>query len=90
MADKLSRKNIDKLGEVAKTYGAKGLAYSRLTAEGTSSSFEKFLTDAEKAALYAALNAETGDVLLIVSDATGSRPALRWVRSVWTLPASMA
>ena len=44
MADKLSRKNIDKLGEVAKTYGAKGLAYSRLTAEGTSSSFEKFLT----------------------------------------------
>ena len=69
MADKLSRKNIDKLGEVAKTYGAKGLAYSRLTAEGTSSSFEKFLTDAEKAALYAALNAETGDVLLVVSDA---------------------
>ena len=68
MADKLSRKNIDKLGEVAKTYGAKGLAYSRLTAEGTSSSFEKFLTDAEKAALYAALNVETGDVLLIVSD----------------------
>ena len=68
LADKLSRKNIDKLGEVAKTYGAKGLAYSRLTVDGTSSSFEKFLTDAEKAALYAALNAETGDVLLLVSD----------------------
>ena len=68
LADKLSRKNIDKLGEVAKTYGAKGLAYSRLTADGTSSSFEKFLTDAEKTALYAALNAETGDVLLLVSD----------------------
>ena len=68
LADKLSRKNIDKLGEVAKTYGAKGLAYSRLTADGTSSSFEKFLSDAEKAALYAALNAETGDVLLLVSD----------------------
>ncbi|MUT94502.1 MAG: aspartate--tRNA ligase [Subdoligranulum sp.] len=68
LADKLSRKNIDKLGEVAKTYGAKGLAYSRLTADGTSSSFEKFLTDAEKTALYAALNAETSDVLLLVSD----------------------
>ena len=68
LADKLTRKNIDKLGEVAKTYGAKGLAYSRLTAEGTSSSFEKFLTEAEKAALYAALGAETGDVLLLVSD----------------------
>ena len=69
LADKLSRKNIDKLGEVAKTYGAKGLAYSRLTADGTSSSFEKFLTEEEKTALYAALGAETGDVLLLVSDA---------------------
>ena len=68
MADKLSRKNIDKLGEVAKTYGAKGLAYSRLTADGTSSSFEKFLTEEEKTRLYQAMNLETGDVLLIVSD----------------------
>ena len=54
---------------MAKTYGAKGLAYSRLTADGTSSSFEKFLTEEEKTALYAALGAETGDVLLLVSDA---------------------
>ena len=69
MADKLSRKNIDKLGEVAKTYGAKGLAYSRLTTESTSSSFEKFLTEEEKANLYRVLGAETGDVLLLVSDA---------------------
>ena len=69
MAGALSRKNIDKLGEVAKTYGAKGLAFSRLTAEGTSSSFEKFLTEEEKANLYRVLGAETGDVLLLVSDA---------------------
>ena len=69
MAGALSRKNIDKLGEVAKTYGAKGLAFSRLTAEGTSSSFEKFLTEDEKANLYRVLGAETGDVLLLVSDA---------------------
>ena len=34
LADKLTRKNIDKLVEVAKTYGAKGLAYTRLTADG--------------------------------------------------------
>ena len=45
---KLTRKHIDKLGEVAKTYGAKGLAFSRLTEEGTSSSFEKFLTEEER------------------------------------------
>src|SRR5699024_965188 len=47
LAGALSRKGIDKLGEVAKTYGAKGLAFSRLTAEGTSSSFEKFLRSEE-------------------------------------------
>ncbi len=73
LAGALSRKGIDKLGEVAKTYGAKGLAFSRLTAEGTSSSFEKFLSEAEKAALYAALGAETGDVLLLVSDTSWTR-----------------
>ena len=78
MADRLTRKNIDKLGEVAKTYGAKGLAYSRLTAESTSSSFEKFLTEAEKAALYQALDVETGDVLLLVSDTD-------WVRACTAL-----
>ncbi len=78
MADRLTRKNIDKLGDVAKTYGAKGLAYSRLTAENTTSSFEKFLTEEEKTALYAALGAETGDVLLIVSDTD-------WVRACTAL-----
>ena len=58
LAGKLTRKHIDKLGEVAKTYGAKGLAFSRLTEEGTSSSFEKFLTEEEKAALYKAMELE--------------------------------
>ncbi len=69
LAEQLTRKTIDKLTETAKTYGAKGMAYTRLTAEGVSSSFEKNLTDAEKDALHAALGAETGDVLLLVSDA---------------------
>ncbi len=69
--EKLTRKEVDKLVEVAKTYGAKGLAYSRLSNSGdgaVQSSFEKFLTDDEKAALYKAANAEAGDVLLIVAD----------------------
>ena len=78
LADKLTRKNIDKLGEVAKTYGAKGMAFSRLTAEGTASSFEKFLTEAEKTALYQAMDARTGDVLLLVSDTD-------WVRACTAL-----
>lgn len=73
LASQLTRKTIDKLSEVAKTYGAKGLAYTRLTPEGETSSFEKFLTDGEKAALHAAAKAETGDVLLLVSDADSTR-----------------
>ncbi|MEG2929943.1 MAG: aspartate--tRNA ligase, partial [Oscillospiraceae bacterium] len=44
LADKLTRKEIDKLVEIAKTYGAKGLAYTRLTSESETSSYEKFLT----------------------------------------------
>ncbi|NLS86060.1 MAG: aspartate--tRNA ligase [Ruminococcaceae bacterium] len=72
LADKLTRKEIDKLVDVAKTYGAKGLAYTRLTADGVTSSFEKFLTDDEKQAIYTAANAETGDVLLVVADAKNS------------------
>ncbi len=73
LAAQLTRKTIDKLAEVAKTYGAKGLAYTRLTPEGETSSFEKFLTDGEKSALRAAAKAETGDVLLLVSDADSTR-----------------
>lgn len=68
LADQLSRKAIDKLTEVVKTYGAKGLAYTRITADGETSSFEKFLTEEEKLALRKAAEVETGDVLLVVAD----------------------
>ena len=62
LAGALTRKEIDKLVDVAKTYGAKGLAYTRLTADSVTSSFEKFLSEEEKAALHTAAGAETGDV----------------------------
>lgn len=68
LAEKLSRKEIDRLTETAKTYGAKGLAYLRWTGEAESSSYEKFLSDEEKAALRKAAGAEMGDVLLLVAD----------------------
>lgn len=68
MAEQLTRKTIDKLTDVVKTYGAKGLAYTRLTADSETSSFEKFLTEEEKAALRSACGAETGDVLLVAAD----------------------
>ena len=72
LAGALTRKEIDNLVDVAKTYGAKGLAYTRLTADGVTSSFEKFLSEEEKAALHKAAGAETGDVLLVVADAKNS------------------
>lgn len=68
LAGALSRKAIDKLTDTAKTYGAKGLAYLRMTEEGETSSYEKFLTEQEKTAIRQAAGAETGDVLLLVAD----------------------
>lgn len=68
MASQLTRKNIDKLTDVVKTYGAKGLAYTRLTEESETSSFEKFLSEQEKQALRKMADATTGDVLLVVAD----------------------
>ena len=67
-ASVFTRKEIDKLTEVVKLYKAKGLAWTRLTADGETSSYEKFLTEEEKNAIRERLGAETGDVLFIVGD----------------------
>ncbi len=71
-AAKLSRKEIDKLVDFVKTYHAKGLAYTRLTADAETSSYEKFLTEEEKMGIRNALGAKTGDVILIVADPQNS------------------
>ncbi|XOQ43236.1 MAG: aspartate--tRNA ligase [Clostridium sp.] len=67
-ADNLSRKEIDKLGEWIKAYGAKGLAWTRLASEKETSSYEKFLAPEETAAVRKALDAQPGDVLFLVAD----------------------
>ena len=67
-AGKLSRKEIDKLTEFVRGIGAKGLAWVRLTPEGATSSFAKFMTADEMAALCEKMGAQTGDVILIVAD----------------------
>lgn len=67
-ANIFTRKEIDKLTEVVKLYRAKGLAWTRLTAEAETSSYEKFLTEDEKNAIRERLGAETGDVIFIVGD----------------------
>ncbi len=68
----LSRKEIDKLADVAKLFKAKGLAFTRVTEDAQSSSFEKFLTEAEIEAIHERMNIKTGDVLLVVADARDS------------------
>ena len=64
----LSRKEIDALGEFVKTYGAKGLAWVNMKAEGINSPIAKFLSEEEMQALVQAMDGETGDVLLFVAD----------------------
>ena len=66
-AEILTRKEIDKLTDLAKTYKSKGLAYTRLAGEG-SSSYEKFLTKEECESIRERLDAKEGDVILIVAD----------------------
>ncbi|MBQ3081196.1 MAG: aspartate--tRNA ligase [Clostridia bacterium] len=72
-ASTLTRKEIDKLTEYARGCGAKGLAWVRYTEQGITSSFGKFMTEEEMAAIYERMNAEVGDVLLIMADADTSR-----------------
>ena len=63
----LSRKEIDKLIEMIRGIGGKGIAWARLTGDGVASSFAKFLSEEEMAALIARAGAETGDVMLFIS-----------------------
>lgn len=64
----LSRKEIDKLTEMVRGIGAKGLAWLRWTSEGLSSSFGKFLSDEEMARLQQVTGAGEGDVVLFIAD----------------------
>ncbi len=65
----MPRKKIDALVEFAKGFGAKGLAYLAINSDGTyKSSFSKFMTEDELAALVAAMSGKPGDLLLFAAD----------------------
>lgn len=65
----LGRKQIDKLVEYAKDYGAKGLLYVAIAEDGSiKSSFSKFLSQEQLQALIGELSGEPGDLLLLVAD----------------------
>ncbi|HGD5133122.1 TPA: aspartate--tRNA ligase [Streptococcus agalactiae] len=66
-ADKYSRKNIDKLTEIAKQYGAKGLAWLKYADNTISGPVAKFLTAIE-GRLTEDLQLENNDLILFVAD----------------------
>ena len=69
----LTRKEIDKLTEMVRGIGAKGLAWVRYNEDGTmASSFAKFLTEDEMNAVLAKADAQPGDVVLIIGDTKNS------------------
>jgi aspartyl-tRNA synthetase len=63
-----SRKEIDALADVVKTYKAKGLAWMVIEEGGVRSPIAKFLSEEETSAIINRLNGEAGDLLLFVAD----------------------
>ena len=68
-AEAYPRKKIDALVEFVKTYGAKGLAWMKLSGGSMTSSFAKFMTEEENKAILERAGAKDGDLVLIVADA---------------------
>ncbi|WP_131502713.1 aspartate--tRNA ligase [Exiguobacterium sp. GM2_5_1] len=66
-ADQFSRKDIDKLQEFTAIYGAKGLAWVKVTADGLNGPIAKFFDETATARLVEATAAEAGDLLVFVA-----------------------
>ena len=62
------RNQLDKLTDRAKSLGAKGLVWLKVGVGGFDSPVAKFLSDDEAAAVRSAMEAETGDLILVVAD----------------------
>ena len=67
-AASLSRKDMDDLKDYVAAYGAKGLAWARITDEGWTSPIFKFLTPLEVQQINAKMEAREGDVIFFVAD----------------------
>lgn len=66
--DKFTRKDINSLEEYAKTYGAKGLAWIKITEEGITSPISKFFSEEEFMNILKRMDGEKGDLILFVAD----------------------
>ena len=67
-AEQYSRKDIDALGKYVANYGAKGLAWVKVTEEGLNGAIAKFFTDEVAQELVARVDAEVGDIILFAAD----------------------
>lgn len=65
-----SRKALDKLTDIAKTYKAKGLAWLKIEEGKPTGPIEKFFTEDQMDRLLKAMDASDGDLLLFVGDAS--------------------
>jgi len=63
-----TRSQLDALTETAQRFGAKGLVWMKVEDGGLTSPVAKFLSDDELAAISTTLDAEVGDLLLLVAD----------------------
>ena len=63
-----SRKDIDKITNDTKSYGAKGLVWIRVNEGEYNSSVNKFFTQEQLADIAKVFDAKTGDLILICSD----------------------
>ncbi|WP_321532564.1 aspartate--tRNA ligase [uncultured Desulfuromonas sp.] len=76
-----SRKDLDALTDFVKIYGAKGLAWVKMTEDGWQSPIAKFFTPEELEKINQALDAQVGDLLMFVADsATITNEALGRLR----------
>lgn len=64
----LPRKQLDKLVDLAKTYGAKGLAWIVVNEDGYKTTISKFFDDAKIGEIAARFEAKAGDLILICAD----------------------
>ena len=64
----LSRKELDDLTPFVATFGAKGIAWTKLTDEGWQSPIAKFLSETEQKEIERIADAEVGDVILFSAD----------------------
>ena len=81
-SESISRKEIDKLTETVRSYGAKGLAWIRVTENGPTASFAKFLSAENMSELTECFHGKPGDLIFLIADTNRVVfDALGWLRN---------